>query len=451
MKIHLIAIGGSAMHNIALALKDNGHDVQGSDDQIFEPSKSRLKAKDLLPKYEGWNPDEITTDLDAVILGMHAKPDNPELKKAQDLNIPIYSYPEFIYEHSKDKKRIVIGGSHGKTTTTSMILHVLNFYQMQFDYLVGAQLHGFENMVKLSDAPIIIIEGDEYLSSPIDRRPKFHLYQHDVGLITGIAWDHINVFPTFENYKEQFEKFIALTPKNGKLIYFEEDEVLSGLVDKYKEVNTLSYRTPESTPSGNGSMVLDNGKSYKLSIFGAHNLQNMYGAKAICETIGIGASQFFEAIASFTGADKRLQLLQEKNDVRVYKDFAHSPSKLKASVKAVKSQFPGHSLIACVELHTFSSLTKEFLSEYDSSMNEADQAYVYFNPDTIKRKNLAPISKSDVQNAFGRTDIKVFNDSNQLIQELKINKLINSNFLIMTSGNFDGVNIEELAMELVKS
>jgi UDP-N-acetylmuramate: L-alanyl-gamma-D-glutamyl-meso-diaminopimelate ligase len=450
MKIHLIAIGGSAMHNIALALKDNGHDVHGSDDQIFEPSKSRLKNKGLLPLKDGWDPERIDASIDAIVLGMHAKKDNPELLKAQKLGLPIYSYPEFVYEHSKDKKRIVIGGSHGKTTTTSMILHVLRECNIEFDFLVGAQLAGFENMVQLSDASIIIIEGDEYLSSPIDRRPKFHLYKHHIGLITGIAWDHINVFPTYQNYLDQFEKFIELTPKDGKMIYFNEDKELSKLIGDYPEVNGTPYSTPDFNKKGNGSSINFNGATYELSIFGKHNLQNMEGARLICKELGIEASEFYDAISSFSGADKRLELLLDKGSSRVFKDFAHSPSKLNASINAVKDQYGEDTLVACVELHTFSSLTKTFLDQYKDSMNRADKAFVYFNPETIKRKKLEPISKEDLKKAFGRDDIEIFNNSNQLVNHLQKIDKNNTTFLIMTSGDFDGLSINDLAQELLK-
>ncbi|HEX7367184.1 MAG TPA: Mur ligase family protein, partial [Pelobium sp.] len=372
MRVHFIAVGGAAMHNLAIALHLKGFIVSGSDDMVYEPSKSRLKAHGILPKQEGWNPEVITKDIDAVILGMHARIDNPELIAAQKLGLPIFSYPEYVYQQSVDKKRIVVGGSHGKTTITSMILHVLKFHQKSFDYLVGAQIEGFDNMVQLSDAPIIVIEGDEYLASAIDRRPKFHLYKAHVAIISGVAWDHINVFPTFDSYKEQFSLFIDTIENNGTLIYCEEDAALSNLVAKHhfkNQVQKIPYQTPTYTiEDGKTFLSLAAGERVELKVFGKHNLMNLTAAKLACNKVGVSDKDFYKAISSFKGASKRLEKLGETPNKIVFKDFAHSPSKLKATVEACKEQFPNRLLIACIELHTFSSLNEHFLTEYEGTI-----------------------------------------------------------------------------------
>lgn len=455
MKIHLIATGGAAMHNMAIALHKKGFAVTGSDDEINEPSRSRLGALGLLPPAMGWFADKITADLDAVILGMHARADNPELIRAQELGLKIYSYPEYIYEQSKNKIRVVIGGSHGKTTITSMILHVLKHCKMKFDFMVGAQIAGFDTMVQLSeDAPVIIVEGDEYLSSPIDRRPKFHLYNADIGLISGIAWDHINVFPTFKNYVEQFSIFADAIPANGKLIYCEQDEVLKKLCEASStKAEKISYRVPEHEIKNGITYLKSSNKNQetvytKLEVFGDHNLMNMEGARLICNAIGVSNADFFIAIASFAGAAKRLELVVSKNSFTMFKDFAHSPSKLKATTAAVKQQFIGKRLIACMELHTFSSLNEAFLKEYEGAMNEADEAYVYFNTHTIEHKKLKPISEAQVAEAFGRADIKVITQSPELVNELKKKDYKNTVLLMMSSGNFDGIDFKKLGDEL---
>lgn len=386
MRIHLIAVGGAAMHNLAIALHKKGFEVSGSDDVVYEPSKSRLDKYGLLPAEMGWDENRITPDIDAIILGMHARIDNPELLKAQELGLKIYSYPAYIYEQSKDKIRVVIGGSHGKTTITSMILHVLNYHQKDFDYLVGAQLAGFDTMVKITDtAPIMVIEGDEYLASPIDRRPKFHLYHANIAVISGIAWDHINVFPTFADYVEQFAKFIeTITPK-GTLIYCEVDEELNQTVLK-------STADVEKIPYGIPAHEVRNGVTYllpqqtPLNVFGDHNLMNLNAAKQVCAKLGIAEEGFNEAIASFAGAAKRLELVAAINQTNIYKDFAHSPSKLKATIHAVKAQFTDRRLVALMELHTFSSLNKQFLKEYSGAMKDADVAMVYIDAKTFEQK-----------------------------------------------------------------
>lgn len=452
MRVHFIAIGGAAMHNLAIALHLNGFNVTGSDDVIYEPSKTRLGNHGLLPVTEGWNSNVITKDLDAIILGMHARIDNPELLKAQELNIPVYSYPQYIFEQSKEKKRIVIGGSHGKTTITSMILHVLNFYNKDFDYLVGAQIAGFDNMVKLSDAPIIVIEGDEYLASPIDRRPKFHLYKAHVGIISGVAWDHINVFPTFESYKEQFSLFIDTIQPEGKLIYCSEDEVLSEIVSKHNFVNDIqivAYQTPNHIIKEGKTYLQNNDDEIEISVFGKHNLMNLMAAKLACIEADIDEESFYKAIASFTGAAKRLEkLLETKNSV-AYKDFAHSPSKLKATINAVKEQFPDRRLIACIELHTFSSLNENYLDEYADTMNGADFAMVFIDERTFLQKRMQPFSEKKVINAFNDKKLKFINQPEKIKTYLETFDFNKTNLLMMSSGNFGGIDLVTLTKLLL--
>lgn len=452
MKVHFIAIGGSAMHNLAIALHLKGYQVTGSDDEIFEPSKGRLDKYGLLPVEIGWDETNVSADLDSIILGMHARENNPELKKAQKLGLKIYSYPEYIYEQTKEKIRIVIGGSHGKTSITSMILHVLNYHNIDHDYMVGAQLEGFECMVKLTEnAKIAVLEGDEYLSSPIDRRPKFHLYHPNIALLSGIAWDHINVFPTFENYVEQFKIFIDKIEPNGTIIYCELD-------DKVKEVSEKAAANVKQVPYAthkhridNGVSILEDekGKEHALEIFGEHNLQNLNGALLVCKEVGVSQADFYTAIGSFSGASKRLELVKKTASSVMYKDFAHSPSKLKATTQALKTQFPKRELIACMELHTFSSLNKEFLNQYDGAMKNADKAFVYYSPKTLAHKRLQDLSPEEVKNAFNSNNITVFTDSNDLVKALKTNNWQNKNLLMMSSGNFDGVDFDELAKELL--
>lgn len=447
MRIHFIAIGGSAMHNLAIALFKKGFQVSGSDDQIFEPSFSRLQKYGLLPSKMGWDVSKITADLDAVILGMHARIDNPELLKAQELGLRIYSYPEYIYEQSKDKLRVVIGGSHGKTTITSMILHVLKHQNRAFDYLVGAQLEGFETMVKLTDAPIIVIEGDEYLASPIDRRPKFHLYKANLAVISGIAWDHINVFKTYDDYKLQFDKFIDSIEPNGSLIYCALDDDLSELVkNNTNEVNKIPYGLPENKVV-DGVTYLEP-QHIGLNVFGNHNLLNLNAAKLICRELGIDEIAFNESISSFSGAAKRLELLFKNKTTNIYKDFAHSPSKLKATIEAVKSQFPDRKLIACIELHTFSSLNLEFLKTYANTMDLADEAIVFIDNDTFLHKKLEPFNQNDVRTNFKNSNLLFFDDISKLKVHLKSINFANSNLLLMSSGNFSGLDLNKLAREL---
>ena len=444
-KVHFIAIGGSAMHNLAIALHLKGYHVSGSDDEIFEPSKSRLEKYGILPTVNGWHPEKITPEIDEIILGMHARIDNPELIKAQELGLKIYSYPEYLYEQSKSKTRIVIGGSHGKTSITAMILHVMQKLNIECDYMVGAQLEGFEVMVKLTNsAKYMVIEGDEYLTSPIDRRPKFHLYMPDVAIISGIAWDHINVFPTFENYVDQFRKFIELINPKGTLIYCKEDNELVKLANTTAiELKKIGYSIPMHIIDDQGTTRIIDGKvEVPLKVFGEHNLMNLNAAQLACEQIGIHKIDFYDAIASFKGASNRLELIAENNTTKVYKDFAHSPSKLKATTAAVKAQYKNSELVAVMELHTFSSLSAEFLSHYAGAMNTADQAIVYFNPHTIAHKKLAAISIDQVKAGFARADLLVFTESTLLQSHLLSIDFTNRNLLIMTSGNLDGVNLK---------
>lgn len=449
MNVHFIAIGGSAMHNLAIALNRKGINVTGSDDEIFEPSKSRLGKEGILPDTIGWNADRITSNLDAVILGMHAREDNPELLKAKELGVDVFSYPEYLYEQSKNKKRIVIGGSHGKTTITSMLLHVVNRLKIDVDYMVGAQLDGYDCMVKLSDsAPIMILEGDEYLSSPIDRRPKFHLYKPSVALISGIAWDHINVFPTFDNYVDQFRLFCDEIEEDGVLIYNTEDDEVNKLGNTFRDkIKTIPYNTPEYKVEENGTELHYEGSIYHLQIFGAHNLQNLMGAMRIGEQIGITPSSFLTSIQTFTGAGKRLQKIIDKNTFVMFKDFAHSPSKLKATTTAVKDQYKDKKVIACMELHTFSSLKKEFLPHYLGCMEAADEALVYFNPEVVKHKKLEQIDEQMVLDAFGGK-VKVMTDTKDVLNFIHSKNMNNSVLLMMSSGTFDGIDYEQLAKEI---
>jgi len=446
MKVHFIAIGGAAMHNMAIALHKKGFEVTGSDDEIFDPSKSKLEKYKLLPPAFGWFPEKISDKLDAIILGMHARKDNSELLRAQELGLKIFSYPEYIYSQCINKTRVVIGGSHGKTSITAMVLHVFNYFNMNFDYMVGAQLDGFETMVKLSDAPLIILEGDEYLSSPIDLSPKFLWYKPHIAVLTGIAWDHINVFPTFENYVEQFENFAKSIEEGGYLFYFTGDENLSSIALKQTKINCIGYNTPRhNIKDGVSYLIDDENNKFELSVFGDHNLQNIEAAKNICFQLGISINAFNLAIGSFTGAAKRLERLVTKNNFAAFKDFAHSPSKLKATVNAVKTQFQARKVVAAVELHTFSSLNKKFLNEYAGAMDKADVACVYYSHHTIEHKKLEPISKDEVKSAFQNENLNVFTSSEKLQKFLEAENYNNAVLLLMSSGNFDGVNLKEFA------
>lgn len=442
MKIHLIAIGGSAMHNIALALHKKGFEITGSDDAIFEPSKSRLEKYGLLPNKMGWFPERITADLDAIILGMHATMDNPEILKTRKLGIPIFSYPEYIYKESKNKKRIVIGGSHGKTSITSMILHVLKELNINCDYMVGAQLEGFDTMVKISkDAPIIILEGDEYLSSPIDKRPKFHWYQPHIAVISGVAWDHINVFSTFQIYLKQFRIFQDMV--QDTLIYYSDDKNISKIINKDSKRKLIPYTTPGYQIKNGITSV----EGVNLLIFGDHNLQNLNAARLVCNELGVSNKKFYSKIATFKGASNRLELVKRNKDNAIYKDFAHSPSKLKSTVIAMKKQFKNRRLVACIELHTFSSLNKIFLKQYKDCMKAPDVAIVYVSKKAILHKKLTSITKDYIHTCFNRKDLLVFTNSRKLREYLTSLDWSNQNLLMMSSGTFDGIKIEELIQD----
>lgn len=446
MRTHFIAIGGAAMHNLALALHNKGYIVTGSDDAIFEPSKSRLEKKGLLPNEMGWFSEKITADIDAIILGMHAKADNPELLKAQELGLKIYSYPEFLYEQSKDKTRVVIGGSHGKTTITSMILHVMHYHNIPVDYMVGAQLEGFDTMVHLThDNDFIVLEGDEYLSSPIDRRPKFHLYQPNIALLSGIAWDHINVFPTFENYVGQFEIFVSQITKGGILVYNEEDATVKKVAEETTNtIRKMPYATPGYSVE-DGVTLLDTPEGpMPIEVFGAHNLNNLAGAKWICQNMGVDEADFYEAIASFKGASKRLEKIAEGKGKVAYKDFAHSPSKVSATTKAVKNQYPNRKLIACLELHTYSSLNAEFLKEYEGALDAADVAVVFYSPDAVKIKQLEEVTYDQIAKSFQRDDLIIYTNPADFKTYLFGQDFNNSALLLMSSGNYGGLNFDEV-------
>ena len=446
MRIHFIAIGGSAMHNLAIALHNKGEHVTGSDDEIFDPSRSRLAAKGLLPEHYGWFEDKISSDIDAVILGMHAKLDNIELLRAKELGLTIYSYPEFLYEQSKNKTRVVIGGSHGKTTITSMILHVMHYHDIQVDYMVGAQLEGFDTMVHLTkENDFIVLEGDEYLSSAIDRRPKFHLYKPNIALLSGIAWDHINVFPTFENYVEQFRIFLSQITHGGAIVYNQEDIEVKQVVEATQnQIKKYPYQTPRYSVE-NGDTLLDTQDgAMPIEVFGKHNLNNLEGARWICQLMGVQQEDFYQAIATFKGASKRLEKIAQGPTSIAYKDFAHSPSKVSATTQALKNQYPERSLLACLELHTYSSLNPEFLSEYKGALDVADIAVVFYSPKAVKIKKLEAVSSAQILNAFQREDLLVFTDPTAFQDYLFAQDFNNTSLLLMSSGNYGGLDFEKV-------
>lgn len=446
-RVHFIAIGGSAMHNLAIALHQKGYEVTGSDDEIFEPSRSRLEHLGLMPDRLGWYPENITADIEAVILGMHARADNPELKRAQELGIRVFSYPAYFHEQTKDKTRVVVGGSHGKTTITSMIVHVLRHVGSSFDYLVGAQLEGFDCMVRLSaSSSVAVIEGDEYLASTLEPVPKFHLYKPDIALISGIAWDHINVFKTFESYVDQFRTFIRLIEPGGKLIYCEEDpEVKALAMESGVAAQTIPYGVPPHTIRDGVTYLITQKGEVPLQVFGRHNLMNLEGARHVCHQLGIGDGAFYAAISGFRGAAKRLEKLAEQGRKVVFKDFAHSPSKLKATVEAVREQFPDRRLVACMELHTFSSLSEGFLDQYAGSMDQADAAIVFYDPHAVQLKRLPAIPAERIHRAFGRADLQVLTDPIAVMGAVRRDIRDGSVLLMMSSGNFGGVDLQALA------
>lgn len=449
MRLHFIAIGGSAMHNLAITLHKKGYTISGSDDEIFEPSKGRLAKYGLLPETQGWYPEKIHEGLDAIILGMHARADNPELLKARELNLKIYSYPEFLFEQTKNKTRVVVGGSHGKTTITSMIMHVLKENHMKFDYMVGAQIEGFETMTDLTEeSSLAVFEGDEYLSSPDDPRPKFHLYHPHIAVLSGIAWDHINVFPTFEIYVEQFREFARRIEPGGKLFFYSGDPVLQEIAKEMKHITTEGYSEHPSVTEDQVTYLKSGSREIRLKVFGDHNLQNISAAKKVCNSLGISDDQFYAAIKSFSGAARRLELLSENSTSAVFRDFAHSPSKLLATTRAVKQQYPGRKLVACMELHTFSSLKKEFLPHYKGCMEDADLAFVYFNPHTVQHKKLEPITPEMVYDGFDKSGLTVTTDSDALFSELASMDWGNANLLLMSSGTFDGKDLPEFSRKI---
>jgi UDP-N-acetylmuramate: L-alanyl-gamma-D-glutamyl-meso-diaminopimelate ligase len=450
-RIHFIAIAGSVMHNLAIALKLAGHEVTGSDDEIFEPARTALAKNGILPEKEGWHPEKVSRETDVVMLGMHAQKDNPELVKALELGLKIYSFPDYIYEQSKDKQRIVIAGSHGKTTITAIVIHVLSACKRKFDYVIGARVRGIEQTVKLSDAPVIVIEGDEYLSSPLDPTPKFLRYQHHIGLISGIAWDHANVFPTEEEYVKQFDLFADQTPKGGVLIYCDQDTMALIIGKKERsDVTAISYKShPHSSDHRGNFSLISNKEKYPIKIFGSHNFQNLNGAKEVLKRIGVTNEEFYKAITTFQGAAGRLEMLGENDSVTVYKDFAHAPSKVNATVKAVKEIFPARDLVACVELHTYSSLNKKFLPQYKDTLRNAQTAVVYFNPEKVQSKKLEPLSPADIHSAFANQQIRVFEDAEKMQDFLLSQKWRNKNLLMMSSGNFGGINLATLSDKIL--
>ena len=452
MKVHFISIGGSVMHQLAIALKRKGYVVTGTDDEIFEPAKTNLAADNLLPATIGWQPELITSDIDAIILGMHAKSDNPELEKAKALNLKIYSFPEYIYQESMNKKRIVVGGSHGKTTTTSMIMHVLKKLHKDFDYLVGARLEGFDQSVNITNAPVIVCEGDEYPASAIERKPKFHFLFPHIAILTGIAWDHINVFPTFDFYLEQFIIFINKIEKDGLLIYNETDETLKKLVEENRrsDIRYQPYAIPTHQINQGKTTIQIEGNEGAINVFGNHNLLNLTAAYYACKSIGIDAAEFVTAIADFTGAAKRLELIASNNETNVYRDFAHAPSKVKATIDAVKQQYPTRKLIGILELHTFSSLNENFMNEYNGALDKADVAVVFYSRHALELKRMPDLPKEKVIAGFNKAGLAVLNDKETLWQFMQEQNYSNANLVLMSSGNYDGLDMISFAESITK-
>ena len=438
------------MHNLALALLEKGYHVTGSDDEIYEPSKTRLQKAGILPAEQGWFPDKILAQIDGIILGMHARIDNPELLRAQELGVPVYSFPEFIFNQSQTKQRVIVAGSHGKTSITSMILHVLKDQGVDFDYLVGAQIEGFDMMVRLSDAPIIVIEGDEYLTSPIDRTPKFFHYKHDILLVSGIAWDHFNVFPDFEDYKKQFSLLMERTPASGTLIYCSADLLVKEAAEKSEgQGQKIGYQAhPSRIDSGKTTLITPTGE-VEIGVFGEHNLQNLQGAMHVCESLGLPPVKFYASIRNFKGAAKRQEVLVQHNTGILFRDFAHAPSKLKATVNAVKNQFPARRLLAVQELHTYSSLNPQFLPNYAQSMDLADVAIIYLNPHAVALKKLELMSEEMLREGFKRQNLILFTDSSALSDYLLAQEYTDTNLLLMSSGNYDNMDLEPLKQKFL--
>jgi len=452
MRVHFIAIGGAVMHNLAIALHKKGYNVTGSDDEIFEPSRTRLAQYGLLPSQEGWNKDLISGDIDTVIVGMHAKEENPELIRAKELGLRVMSFPEYIYEQTKTKKRIVVAGSHGKTTTTAMIMHVFKHSGIKFDYMVGSSIDGYETMVGLSDeSKFAVLEGDEYLTSPIDRRPKFHLYMPDIAVLNGIAWDHMNVFPTFENYVKQFRIFIDKITEGGILAYFDDDpEVRKIATASTNNIRKIPYRVHGYFQNRTGFYAATHNRVVPVKVFGEHNMQNLSAAKEACLAAGISEDAFYDAIRSFEGTTKRLQKILENEKGVAYLDFAHSPSKVRATVEAVATRYPDKELIACLELHTYSSLSIGFLPQYSGTLNKATLPVVYYNPHAISLKKLPPLSPDIVKKIFGKINLLVFDNSEEMFAFIKSKHFRDPVYLFMSSGDFNGSNLQELAEELLR-
>jgi UDP-N-acetylmuramate: L-alanyl-gamma-D-glutamyl-meso-diaminopimelate ligase len=452
MRIHFIAIGGAVMHNLALALHEMGHKVSGSDDEIFEPSAGRLAAAGLLPEKTGWDPERISADIDTVILGMHARKDNPELLRARQLGLEIKSFPEYLYEQTRNKKRVVIGGSHGKTTITSMIMHVLRSLGREFDYMVGSRITGFDTMVSLSESSeIAIFEGDEYLSSAIDPRPKFHLYKADIAVINGISWDHINVFPSFDSYLEQFRIFTDTISQNGKLIYFSDDALVANIAwASRKDIIKLPYNVHGYFQNKKGFFAATHNRIQKMEVFGEHNMQNLSAARAVCAELGIDDDEFYPAIGSFKGSGKRLELLSRGENTMVYLDFAHAPSKVKATVDAVADRYPGYRVVVSLELHTYSSLNEAFLKNYKNSLDEADLSFVYYNPHALRLKKMDMLDRGMVKQAFGNDMITVIDNSDELFYKLREAAGPDTVYLFMSSGDFNGYDLKTFAADLTR-
>ena len=450
MRIHFIAIGGSVMHQLAIALKRKGYDVSGSDDEIFEPAASNLSREGLLPSAFGWFPEKVSADMDAIILGMHAKEDNPELVKARQLGLQIYSFPEYIFKESETKKRVAIGGSHGKTTTTAMIMHVLRKSSVHFDYLVGAKLEGFDQSVQITDAPIIVCEADEYPASTLEKRPKFHFLFPHIAVITGIAWDHINVFPTFEYYLEQFVIFMEKIEKGGVLIYNAKDDHLKELIASHKrsDIRYIGYAIPQHFVEGGKTRVTIGQEQVALKVFGDHNLLNLQASYYVCKELGIGDPEFARAISSFSGASKRLELLAETEGSLFFRDFAHAPSKVKASINAVKGQYPDRKLVAVLELHTFSSLNKDFMKEYKGTMDATDIAMVFFSSHALELKRLPPLEIESIRAGFQKSGMEIFTNRGELESRLAALPKSQTNFLFMSSGNYDGMDITKMISQI---
>lgn len=448
--VHLIAIGGSVMHNLALALHNQGFTVSGSDDQIFEPARSRLYNYGICPENEGWFPEKINNKLSFVILGMHARKDNPELIRAQELNIPIFSFPEFIGKAYRQHFRVVIAGSHGKTTTTSMLMHVLKRTGQSFDYLVGALLDGFREMVSLGGAKYAVIEGDEYLSSCLDLRPKFLHYKPQIAVITGIAWDHYNVFPKYEDYIDAFRQFIRSMEPGATLIYYEGDQDLRNLVtESAAHLNKIPYAEAPSRISPERTFIISEWGCYGLEIFGRHNLQNLQAVREVCHLLAVDDRSVCEALTTFKGAAKRLELICERPNLKVFQDFAHAPSKVRATLQAVRETFPGKRILCYLELHTYSSLNPDFIGQYKGSLASCERAVIYYDLQAVQIKKMSVMEPEQLQKAFGRSDIKVFQDVQSLELDMQSSTGDFELILFLGSGNWGGLELRKIYNESI--